>query len=165
MNSKTPGPLELAADYMDCLRRGDTQRMSGFFHPDTLTEYRDLICDILCAEAEEGESVVLVKFFGEGVTLPEALAASPAFVFECFMSALGAMGALMETPKILGGIAEGDSLHVLARLTATAGEFQQTTMEVLSFRHDGQGWWLELSGQLQGLAGILKGRFATDDAH
>ena len=155
MNSKTPGPLELAADYMDCLRHGDTQRMSGFFHPDTLTAYRDLICDILRAEVEEGECVVLVKFFGEGVTLPEALAASPASVFECFMSALGEMGALMETPKILGGIAEGDSLHMLARLTAAAVEFPARR----------PGWWLELSGQLQGLAGVLKGRFAMRDAH
>ena len=118
-----PDPIRLALAYFDALHQGDAERMAGFLHADTLTEFHALICTFLRDEADEGpdadgEYAVRAKLAGDGLTLEEALAVSPLRMWSRVLAPVISAGAFLDPPEILGEVLEGDHIiHVLTRIS------------------------------------------------
>ncbi len=166
-----PDPIRLALAYFDALHQGDAERMAGFLHADTLTEFHALICTFLRDEADEGpdadgEYAVRAKLAGDGLTLEEALAVSPLRMWSRVLAPVISAGAFLDPPEILGEVPEGDQIiHVLTRISCSAGEYRETALEVLSFWYDGRDWWLDAGKKIHGLASALRNRRRSTRSH
>jgi hypothetical protein len=151
-------PEALVGAYMSAMKASDWDRLAGYMHPDALTDFKDMFAPIIAL----GTDAELTALFG----LPDAAAyptADASRVFTGFMaSVVGSpeMAAVMANTQhqIIGGVPEQgtDIIHVVVRGTVSVQGMTITQMEVMPVRQDGGRWRAMLSGDLEGMATMLK---------
>lgn len=141
-------------DYFASLQAGDFAKSAGFFHPETLSEFRSSL-SFWKEIPEESRQGFLDAFFGADVTAAAVEAKSDEEFFATFLTAVMAQaeaaGSLnFDGMEILGAVPEGeDVLHYVTRNRVSVGEIRVEGMEVVSAQRTGSGWLLQLSGQMK----------------
>jgi hypothetical protein len=102
--------------------------------------------------------VMLGMLFAPASSIDEVKALSDRDFFARFMgNVLGISNAKLEGHRVIGKVAEGgDTMHVVARSTATAEGVSVTQMEVVTVNRTPQGWRLALSGEFEGMAKAMQ---------
>lgn len=151
-------PEAAALRQMEAMRARDFTAMAALMHPDALREIRDFLVPIL--EHDEGAEFREMLLGTDDVAVLDTL--SHAALFAQFLqfvmasdSSIGAsLGAAQMTP--IGHLMEGDTVHVVSRLTVTLEGVAMTQMDVLSLRHYQGQWRSLLSGDLSGLVAMIR---------
>lgn len=157
-------PEEVAEQYFDALKKEQWDEVAGFFHPDALGQFREMMSFIneLPPEAE----AAIAPLFGEGVSAEDLAKMSDkeffTSIFRNMMSQVQAMGSVeFKAFDVIGSIPENDDRHVLARTTASVSGIDMDKMEVLSLSPMGEdNWGLKLQGEMKGMAEQMKMMFA-----
>jgi len=154
-------PESTALAYMEASRQGDWQAAAALMHPDALRDVRDFVETLL--QMPEGAALSDLLFEGKS---SDAVAVLPdADYFAAFLAlAMSevAMEELMSSAEsaIVGTVMEGDTAHLVVRITMSADGFAFSQMEVQSFRrHEGQ-WRALLQGDLSTMIAGLRAEWA-----
>jgi len=152
---ETPEALALA--YMDALRASDWTRVTGLMHPDALREFKEMFAPLVA-----GGDPQLAALFGVADTAAFR-ATPPDSAFAGFLASV--MGAANLTEmlanaqiQVIGGVQERgtDVTHVLYRMTMDMQGVTATQMDVMPVRQDGGHWRALLSGDIEGIAAMMK---------
>jgi hypothetical protein len=157
-------PEAVAAAYMAAMRAGDWQAMADLMHPDALSELRGLLGPIM----RHPETAQLrMAMFQTNDTLALDAVSDDAF-FAAFtqfvLSQDPASSAALRNAEIevLGRIMEGDTAHVVSRMSMVVEGVNVSKMEVASFRLADGKWRSLLSGDVSGIATMLQGALGRD---
>jgi hypothetical protein len=157
-------PEAVAAAYMEAMRAGDWRAMADLMHPDALRELRGLVGPIM----RHPETAQLrMAMFQTNDTLALAAISDDAF-FAAFtqfvMSQDPISSAALRSAEIevLGRIMEGDTAHVVSRMSMVVEGASVSKMEVASFRRADGKWRSLLTGDVSGIASMLQGAIGRD---
>lgn len=137
----------------------DWKGVAALFDPAALKDFRGLLAPLVALAAKEapeagaGPDPRLALLFA-GMDAKQLAGASDADFFAAYMGGMVNMAqADVGKTEILGSVAEGeDRRHVVVRSTASAMGIAITKMQVVSLRHRAEGWRIELSGDVRGMA-------------
>ena len=157
------GPEALAERYFLSMRDKGFASGVDFMHPRALADFKAMLLPVFDAEAESGKRELLNATFGTQATIDDVRSSKPSDFMKAFMNVVAAAGGAniqFRKIEILGSIREGETVHVLSRMTVGAGELAITMMEVISFIPHGDSWAMLLNGEMEGMAKALKARIA-----
>lgn len=158
---------------LEAMRAEGLPALAAHMHPQELARFRSLVLPALAPPADapvalqRNAAMLRASVFGPQVTAAALTQMSPASLLGGFLAAnqqqmqQGGMG--FGSFQVLGEVAEGDTVHVLARSQTLVGP-QRTpfdSLEVLSLRRDGTQWKLLLSSELEGMARSLSSQAAS----
>lgn len=160
--AESKDPEALAHEYFKVLQNEGMGAVGPFFHPKALEEFKNMLLPIYEAEAESGNRGLINMTFGPSTSIEELRAIQPAAFLNGFMQLLtartGDTKISFDKLEVLGTVKEGDTHHVLARITVGAGELSITEYEVLSYIPYNGGYGLQLSGELKGMAQAMRNK-------
>ncbi len=159
----SPGasPEELTRDYFNALKLMGFGAIAPYTHPVERSRFKAMMLPFYVEEARAGQVELLHMTFGQNATLGEVQAADPyVFMNNFFRSLEQRMPANVQFERIevLGTVAEGEIMHVLARVTVATEGVTFTKLEVLSLRRYEGEWMVMLAAQYEGLAQALGAR-------
>lgn len=147
------GPEATFQQFMAAMREGDFEAFSKLMHPEALATFHETFSGL--AELDDsGEA--LGTFFGVE-SFEELEALSPEESFESLMKALtemtSGMKAMFETAraKVLGSVPEGDTIHVVYRMTMNIEGTSISKIAVAPFKKNGDEWRALLTGDMEGI--------------
>ncbi|MDX1647192.1 MAG: hypothetical protein R3304_08610 [Longimicrobiales bacterium] len=161
-SAQQEAPLSVADAYFAAIRTSDFEGAADLMHPDGLEQIGGLMR--LLADADEGNELAPVLF---GVDQTDISATSDEQAFAGLMrfalqqspemgELLGSMGS-----DVIGTVAEGDTIHVLSRVSMDMMGATISQMEVVSLLpHDGD-WRILLTGDIAGLVAALRAQLAA----
>ena len=151
-------PEALVTAYIAAMHRGDWDAMTGFMHPDALRDFKAMFTPLLKLGGDSGVEAMF--------DVPDAaafVAASPADLFRAFIRNIAGtpeLFAVMANSEldVIGSVPEQgtDVTHVVHRMTVSIEGMTVTKMEVTPVRQDQGRWRAMLSGDLEGMATVLK---------
>lgn len=149
-------PQQVAAESFTRMRAGDWPGAAATFDPAALRQFRGM----LGATDSSGKLAPMLQML-LGVDDAAALARlDDAAFFAGFLKTMmgRAQGMVsLGDQQILGAVPEGDrQVHLVTRNTAEAMGIKMTRMEVVSLNRTPQGWRLALSGQMEGMAEVMR---------
>ena len=151
-------PEAAAAGLIGALRAGDWDGMAAKMHPAALRELRSFLDPLLeLPDAEEFRSTFLgVRSDAEARGLTDAALFARFIRFT--MTQDTSMLPAMRTAQlaVLGHVMEGDTAHVVSRLSMTFQGIAVSKMEVSSFQEFNGEWRGLLTGDISGLAKALR---------
>jgi hypothetical protein len=153
-------PEEVAKASMEFVKKSDFSSYARLMHPEALAETKRMFRPIVAAD-ERGK--IAERFFGvTNSTQYDAL--SDIAVFEALMIRITKDTPLFDEVlktaefSIIGSVPEGaDIAHVVYRSGAKAGGLSISKLEVMSLRRYQGRWRLLLTGDIEGLATMLRG--------
>jgi len=154
-------PEAAAEELTAALRVGDWDGMAARMHPAALSELRQVL-EPLLKMPDALQFRTMVFDIGTDAAVEEA---SDEELFAGFMRfvmtqdpTMASGFATMEL-EVIGHLMEGDTAHVVSRMTMSVEGVKVSRMEVSSFRqHDGR-WRGLLTGDVTGLAAALQAAF------
>ncbi|MGN6153416.1 MAG: hypothetical protein ACTHOH_15645 [Lysobacteraceae bacterium] len=149
-------PQQVAAESFERMRAGDWPGAAATFDPAALRQFRGM----LGATDDAGKLAPMLQML-LGVDDAAALAKldDTAFFAGFLKTMMGRMQGMVSLgdQQILGAVPEGDrQVHLVTRNTAEAMGIRMTRMEVVSLNRTPQGWRLALSGQMEGMAEMMR---------
>lgn len=157
-------PEELVSLYYSKMGAGDTTALAERMHSAELAKFRRAMLPVLEAGIASGDDAW--SGFTQGDTLDEVRAYTPKKFFSRFLQSLfklkpGLEDALKNaTIAPIGHVAEqtpeGETVHVVYRMTTRIQGVSISKVSVMSLRQDGDQWKLLLTGEIEGLAQSLK---------
>lgn len=149
-------PQQVATESFERMRAGDWPGAAATFDPAALHQFRGM----LGATDASGKLAPMLQML-LGVDDAAGLAKlDDAAFFAGFLKAMmgRAQGMVaLGDQQILGAVPEGDrKVHLVTRNTAEAMGIKMTQMEVVSLNRTPQGWRLALSGQMEGMAEVMR---------
>ncbi len=152
-------PEGVAAAYMAAMRAGDWQAMAELMHPDALRELRGLLAPIL--RHPEAAQLRMAMFQTSDTLALEAVGDHAFFAafIQFVLSQDPTSSAALQNAEIevLGRIMEGDTAHVVSRMSMVVEGVSVSKLEVVSFRQAGGTWRSLLTGDVSGIATMLQG--------
>lgn len=148
-------PEAVAAEAYARMQAGDWVGASGTFDPQALRGFREMFVPLL---QEPTGDAMAAGLFGAGTTAAEVAKMSDAEFFAGFVrKAIGGLGASLNGQQILGAVPEGeDRVHLVARTRAETMGVRITGMEVVTLNRTPQGWRLAMSGEMEGMAQMIR---------
>ena len=151
-------PEQVAERYFATMKASDWAGNVALMHPDALRGFRDVFVQV----AQKDTTNALARQVFAVNTSAELTALSAAEVYQRFLAnALSQQPAMREvlngaTMKAVGHVDEGDTTHVLYRMTMSMSGVPLQKLDVLSLRRDASGAWrVLLTGDVQNmLAGV-----------
>jgi hypothetical protein len=157
-------PEAVAAAYMQAMRAGDWHAMANLMHPDALSELRGLLGPVL--RHPETEQLRMAMFQTNDTLALDAIADDAFFASftEFILSQDPTSAAALRSAEIevLGRIMEGDTAHVVSRMSMVVEGVDVSKMEVASFRMADGKWRSLLTGDVSGIATMLQGAVGRD---
>lgn len=149
-------PQQVAAESFTRMRAGDWPGAAATFDPAALRQFRGM----LGATDDAGKLAPMLQML-LGVDDAAALARldDTAFFAGFLKTMMGRTQGMVSLgdQQILGAVPEGDrQVHLVTRNTAEAMGIRMTRMEVVSLNRTPQGWRLALSGQMEGMAEVMR---------
>jgi hypothetical protein len=156
-------PETICTEYFAALKKDGMTAAASYIHPDELARFKQMLMPLFRRAAAKQDHRLAEGFFGPGTRLEQLEAMSAADFMTGVLRAVGEkMDVNFGDVEVLGTVREKEVVHVVARVTAEAGDetskVKVKTMEVVSTRPFGDGWKLLLSGELEGLASALGGQ-------
>lgn len=152
-------PEAVAAAYMEAMRAGNWQGMANLMHPDALRELRGLLGPVM---RRPETSQLRMAMFQTNDTLALDAISDDAF-FAAFTEFVLSQDPTTSTAlrnaeiEVLGRIMEGDTAHVVSRMSMVVEGVEVSKMEVASFRLADGKWRSLLTGDVSGIATMLQG--------
>lgn len=151
----------LATQSFTAIQQGDWNSYVALLHPDASEQFKGILMPVF--EMVAFRDTAFYKVAGQyfGLTLDSGqVVDTPADEF--MVSFLDSIFAVIPGLKegmtnadyaILGDVPEGDTLrHVIYRMSTTFQDVPVTSIEAASFRATNDGWRLQLSQEMKGLA-------------
>jgi len=144
-------PEQVAERYLSTMKARDWAANAALVHPAELDSLKAAFVDV--ARSDSSTAGLRALFNVSAARELEAL--SPVQVYERFVgSTVGQqaeMTRFLSTAvfKVLGHVAEGDSVYVVYRVSATAATGPMTQVTVMSLRRSGTGWKTRLTDELR----------------
>jgi hypothetical protein len=155
-------PESVVQRYTAAMKAGDYQKTAELMHPEALEKFRNLLLPLLdVPQGADKEQSALPLFRGaKDVAAVKKL--SPTEFFASFMGGLidsepllkDALGSAGMTP--IGSVPEGDVLHVVCRTSVAVQGVSLSKLEVVSVKRSAGNWRILLSGELEGMAELLR---------
>ncbi|MCC7143968.1 MAG: hypothetical protein IT349_17860 [Candidatus Eisenbacteria bacterium] len=149
--------------YIAATRAMEWDSVAAMMHSTALSDFKQLMRPAVIADSSGEMSHLLFDVVGAAAydSLP------PARVFSRLMRSLVTLNPLMgealagAEAKVIGAVPEGDDLvHVIYRIGVGVGvgdsALAVTKLEVISLRREAGGWRSLLTGNVQGLAEVLR---------
>jgi hypothetical protein len=148
-------PEAVAAEAYARMQAGDWVGASETFDPQALRGFREMFAPLL---QEPTGDAMAAGLFGAGTTAAELAKMSDAEFFAGFVrKTTGGLGVSLSGQQILGAVPEGDSrVHLVTRTRAEAMGVRMTGMEVVTLNRTPQGWRLAMSGEMEGMAQMIR---------
>lgn len=148
-------PEAVAAEAYARMQAGDWVGASGTFDPQALRGFREMFVPLL---QEPTGDAMAAGLFGAGTTAAEVAKMSDAEFFAGFVrKAIGGLGVSLNGQQILGAVPEGENrVHLVARTHAETMGVRITGMEVVTLNRTPQGWRLAMSGEMEGMAQMIR---------
>jgi hypothetical protein len=148
-------PEAVAAEAYARMQAGDWVGASGTFDPQALRGFREMFVPLL---QETTGDAMAAGLFGTGTTAAEVAKMSDAEFFAGFIRrATGGLGVSLSGQQILGAVPEGeDRVHLVTRTRAETMGMRVTGMEVVTLNRTPQGWRLAMSGEMEGMAQMIR---------
>lgn len=150
-------PEELSRQYFQLLKGQRWSEIARLYDGSALADFRDML-SFLQELPDENASQALETFFGQGASRASVAALSDQEFFAGFfrgvMGQAARLGQLdFKRVDILGSVPEGTTVcHVVGRIHVGVGEITMESMEVISFRNNGDTWGILLQGKIKGMA-------------
>lgn len=150
-------PEDAAREYFAVTRQGDWRQAAELMHTEALEELRSFFHTLV--EVDNTGEVATMLFNVRSAD--EFAALSSTEVYARLITGMGAlvpgMTEMMTSfdGQVLGSVPEGDVVHVVYRMNATAQGARFSQVQVASFRKSGDRWMALLTGDLQGLIDSL----------
>lgn len=154
-------PESVVQRYGAALRASDYHKIAELMHPEALEKFRNLLLPLLeTGPGADKDDSLLALFHGKDAAALKKL--SPAEFFAAFMD--GVMSSEPATKEALasasmapiGSVPEGDVLHVVCRTSVALRGASYSKLEVVSLKRAVGNWRVLLSGELEGMAEILR---------
>lgn len=154
---------DTAREYFRSLQKDGIASSVEFMHPEALDRFRGMLQPLL-QTASESEDSALKLIFGPNVSSKALREMSPKGFMRVFMEFVAAQvedaGVSFADLEIVGSIPEGKTVHVLARL-GVGGPISMKSMEIISLRQHEKTWMVLLTGEMEGLAQMLRQSMAS----
>jgi hypothetical protein len=156
-------PEKCAADYFSALTSKGMESTAELMHPEALAAFKKMLLPLVSEVVKEPESPESKAIFGGFMQgkAPEEL--SPKEFYSTFARGLGGAGTGISRVlqnshvEVLGHIDEApDWTHVVYRMRSALEGANISKVSVITLRRDGDGWKVWLTGELEGLAKLLK---------
>ena len=155
-------PEQVAERYLSTMKARNWAANAALVHPEELDSIKAAFVDV----ARSDTSTAGLRALFNVSTARELEALSPVQVYERFVaSTVGQQAEMTQflasaTFKVLGHVAEGDSVYVVYRVSATGAGGPMTQVTVMSLRRSGAGWKTRLTDELRGTIAALHAQAA-----
>jgi hypothetical protein len=143
--------------YFEAIRGSDYRAAAGMMHTSALAEIRELV-DLMVAVDPSGQ--LAGGILGPGPTDYRAMSDVDAFAgfLRFSMTQQPMLIDLMRSMvlEIIGPVAEGDTLHVVARVGMEVDGMPIRQMQVTSVAREGGEWRVLLTGEIAGLVAGMR---------
>ena len=144
-------PEQVAERYLASMKARDWAAHAALVHPAELDSIKAAFMDVARSDTS---TAGLRALFNVG-TAAELQALPPQQVYQRFVaSTVGEQAEMRQflasaVFKVLGHVAEGDSVYVVYRVSATGAGGPMSQVTVMSLRRDGTGWKTRLTDELR----------------
>ena len=150
-------PEQVAERYLSTMKARNWAANGAVVHPEELDSLKAAFVDV----AHSDTSTAGLRALFNVSTARELEALTPVQVYERFVGSTVGQQAEMTTFlssavfKVLGHVAEGDSVYVVYRVSATGSAGPMSQVTVMSLRRSGSGWKTRLTDELRGTIAAL----------
>lgn len=162
-------PEKIAQKALTALKENRLDDFVNLMHPEALKKFKKMIVPLAEAAAEEGEGKEILTLFTGVSDTDELKKLSNRKFFLAFyrgiVTKLPEMRQLLQGAEFetIGHVIEGkDRAHVVCRLTMSLQGVKFTKMNVLSLKRTDGGWAMLLSGEVEGMANVLKKQYGSE---
>src|SRR4051812_23541952 len=144
-------PEQVAERYLSTMKAKDWAANAALVHTEELDSLKAAFLDVAHSDTS---SAGLRALFNVS-TARELEALTPVQVYQRFVASTvgeqAEMTRFLSTAvfKVLGHVAEGDSVYVVYRVSATGASGPMTQVTVMSLRRSGTGWKMRLTDELR----------------
>jgi len=155
-------PEQVAERYLSTMKARNWAANAALVHPEELDSIKAAFVDV----ARSDTSTAGLRALFNVSTARELEALTPVQVYERFVaSTVGQQAEMTQflasaVFKVLGHVAEGDSVYVVYRVSATGAGGPMTQVTVMSLRRSGAGWKTRLTDELRGTIAALHAQAA-----
>lgn len=168
--SSKKSPEEVATRALTALKENRIADFAKTMHPEALKQLKATLLEVV-DEAEKQERVDEVLTIFKNVKSADDLRKldDVAFFTAFFEGVLQLQPRIRDalqgtTLNVIGHVPEGpDVIHVVYRGTVTQGEVKVSKMSVMSLKANGDDWGMLLTGDIEGMAAMLKRQFAAEE--
>ncbi len=159
-------PEDIARKALAALKENKLEDFAKEMHPSALKQLKTILLSVFDAAAEEGQEKAILALFSGARTVDEVKKLDDEKFFVSFLR--GVIGLKPELKnafssakgEVLGHVMEGeDTAHVVYRMTMSVSGATITKMDVMTLKKTDSGWRMMLSGEIDGLAQVLKQKF------
>jgi len=160
----SPTPEAVATEAIKAMNAQDFAAYTSYMHPDALKSFRTTMSAVVDSAAEAKAESQILALFHEAKSVAALREMSDQQFFTSFLQGLTANPMMKEALggaecEILGHIKEGATIaHVVGRIKVTMRGASVKKMTVISLQQHGKTWRMLLTGELEGLAAMLKAR-------
>ena len=163
-------PEAVATRALTALKESRIADFAKTMHPEALKQLKATLLEVV-AEAEKQERVDEVLTIFKNVNSADDLRKldDVAFFTAFFEGVMQLQPRIRDalqgtTLDVIGHVPEGpDVIHVVYRGTVTQGDVKVSKMSVMSLKSHGDDWGMLLTGDIEGMAAMLKRQFAAEE--
>ena len=163
-------PEAIATRALAALKENRIADFAKEMHPEALASMKASLLEVVDAAEEKGRVAEALSIF-KGVKEADQLRKmNDAEFFTAFFDGMLSLQPRIRdtfkgmTLEVVGHVPEGnDVVHVVYRGTATVGEVKISKMSVMSLKADGDSWRMLLTGDIEGMAAMMKLQFGGRD--
>ena len=139
-------PESVARAYIAAINANGMEAGADFFHPDEQKRLKDMLQPVYDAIPEDDPA------HGMGNVLRKMQADEFARrMMRLSEAQLDGARVVVDRLDILGSVAEGETVHLVARTNFTIGAVSFSKLQVISLKPYQDGWKLMLSGDIEGM--------------
>ncbi|QNN21588.1 hypothetical protein HED60_04635 [Planctomycetales bacterium ZRK34] len=161
-------PEAVAARAMASLKENRIADFTGMMHPEALRQTKTVLLDIVDAAEKANQADQVMILFSDVPSTQALRDLDDASLFIAFLKGVMKIqpqirNALQNmTVEIIGHVAEGpDVAHVVYRGSMSQQGITITKLAVMSFKSNGAGWGMLMTGDLEAMTAGLKLRFQS----
>lgn len=152
-------PQQVAAESFARMRAGDWAGAAATFDPAALHRFREMLGGI---DASGKTPSMLPGLLGVDDPAAVAKLDDAAFFAGFLRTTMGRMGSMVSLgdQQVLGAVPEGaDRVHLVTRNTVETMGLKMIRMEVVTLNRTPDGWRVALSGEMEGMAEMMRKMF------
>lgn len=172
--SQPPGegntPEASASRALTALKEDRIADFAQDMHPEALASMKATLLEVVDAADKKGRVAEVLSIFKDVKDAGELRELDDVRFFTAFFAGMLKLQPRIRdtlrgmTLEVVGHVPEGDDVvHVVYRGTATVGNVKISKMSVMSLKADGETWRMLLTGDIEGMAAMMKLQFGARD--
>lgn len=163
-------PEAMAARALAALKENRIADFASAMHPDALKQLKSTLLPVVDAAEKKGRVDEALSIFKNVESTADLRKLDDVAFFTAFFEGMMKLQPRLRdafrgmTLEVIGHVAEGqDVIHVVYRGTVTQGDLKMSKMSVMSLKANGDEWGMLLTGDIEGMAAVLKRQFGVKD--